>query len=182
MNVFLKLVVLAYGIYKLSYTLERKGVSIIQTEEENYYSYSDEFTANQGLFIAFGMDWAGPSMPPEVGTLEMISWAWYPNEDYTVMHVETKALEFHECTPEELGLVESDQRRLFGESRFSGWENAYYTANASTNCINASDTRIHGTYSSPAGRMLLVRLRMCTNRTDCLSELEIKDWLRNRQL
>ena len=100
MNVFLKLVVLAYGVYKLSYTLERRGVSITQTEEENYYSYTDEFTADQGLFIAFGMDWTGPSLPPEVGTLEIISWVWYPNEDWTMMHTEVKALEFHECTPE----------------------------------------------------------------------------------
>ena len=46
MNVFLKLVVLVYGVYKLSFTLERKGVSITQTEEENYFSYMDEFTAD----------------------------------------------------------------------------------------------------------------------------------------
>lgn len=48
-----------------------------QVVKEDYYNYTDVFTSKQGLFIAFGLNWDGPEMPPQVGTLEIVDFSWH---------------------------------------------------------------------------------------------------------
>ena len=44
-SITLKLVVIAYACYKMSFLLERKGVSMTQIVKEDYYNYTDVFTS-----------------------------------------------------------------------------------------------------------------------------------------
>ena len=112
-NILLKLVVVAYASYKLSFLLERKGVNIRQRLDEKHYTSSDLFTAKQGFFVAFSIDWNGPQIPPEIGNLEIIAWQWQVDTETGIYSEEEVKLETHLCTLEEMGLIEGEENRMF---------------------------------------------------------------------
>lgn len=92
-------------------------MKITQMMIEEHYTDVDQFTAEQGFFLAFNFDLRDGPLPPQVGNLQLIEWARGIDEN-TGYWVEENEIETDFCTPEEVGVIESEERRMFN------WDNA----------------------------------------------------------
>lgn len=99
-------IVLAYSGYQLVRVVFKRHYNLLQTVVHDSYTSFDEFTAEQGFMFSFALDSQyGPlEIPPEVGTLSIVSWDWGYNEDGVYQSGFTE-IKTHACSNYELGLT-----------------------------------------------------------------------------
>ena len=120
----------------------------------------------------------GPTqVPPEVGGLQVAAWEWGYDENQEYKS-SISPIKSHACSDFELGRSEEGTGAHFFPLLFEESINAFGTMM----CIDEEELRVHGTYSSNSGRILLIMLNRCIGEDYCLDEKEAKNWFSGRYI
>jgi hypothetical protein len=140
-----------------------------------------------GFKVAFALTaYDGDSSVIEDPKLAMVqpyirSWGIPENEGGKIID---RPLEWHQCSPEELGLTESSLSRedvFFPIMRKSKLDLETY--GSKMKCIDYDDFEIFGNFNSQAAKQLTLYLELCDQSTGlCESEDKVNDWLKDKYL
>ena len=162
----------------------KKDVDILSTRIDYHFEETDAFGAEDGFNIAVGFtaydNEREQILTPEYGKLVFNSVSWGSNPDGTY-YLERKHLRTHNCTEEELGLLEDKSKATFFD--FIGPQKEYiHFYHRKLVCINKEDLFLYGEFDSNTARRINIQLIKCTGRPECKNDTEILEFFRDKFL
>ena len=110
-SILLFIILIAYAGYKISILEGKKSIDILQAVKENHFDDSYVFQAEQGINFAVAIgDFASfRTIDPSYGRIAFRKSSWQANDDGSIQ-LDSRELENHECSSEELGLEGTDHK------------------------------------------------------------------------
>ena len=79
MTMLAYLMLLSYFAYKVQFTIDKRGYTIIETTQTDYFGKKDGFTAKDGFMFAVGTS-LPDGIPQNIGYIQIHSATWGMNE------------------------------------------------------------------------------------------------------
>ena len=172
------LVLFGFSYAKMETLVGRDDIDIISAYQDSHFLDNEEFSAaeNDFFFAAALTTYSSDTEPhekKEYGELLIEHYGW--GNEHLGYKYGSHALENHNCTDEELGLISSKDSVIYPVYDNSLEEVKTYKKKFK--CIDKEDLRIWGNYNSKMAMQLSVKFHMCKGYNYCKSEQEIRDWL-----
>ena len=181
-SVLLFAIVTLYAYQKVEILIQKKSVDIITTLKEFALTSDDIFSYQNGFNIAVAFtrydgetEWI---LDPTYGELAFINYSWGVEADGSFF-TKTERRKEHICSREELGLTENKDAAKFMPT-IESQRTFVDTYQKKFICLNEEDLFLYGDYDSANASQFEIQLIKCTNRDDCKSEEEIREYFRQK--
>ena len=147
------IMILGYGLYKITDLIEYKEFKLLKFEKENFYDMREPFTNKEGLMIAAAItDYTSNSEPvedPEIGEIKFYHKSWdVANLEATEM-VQFKEIPTRPCTEDDFAENNSDNPLFFPNKSTSKADMALHWRKLK--CVNRDQELLYNVLYS-AGR------------------------------
>ena len=154
----------------------------MSTVRDQAFTSEDVFSFENGFNFAIGFtafdNEEEEILDPSYGELIVQTREWGVKPDGSFIR-EFNQLDTHLCSEEELGLSEDKSQATFMPIDENS-ETYIRTYRKKMLCLNKEDLGFYGSWDSKNTRMMNIQLRKCTNRLDCKSDRQIKEFFRDK--
>lgn len=159
-------------------------MSISEFQVNNFFGEKDRFDYQQGFNIAVGLsgwnDIVEYELPPEIGYISYGASEW-GIDDNGLLIDDWYDFESHTCTPEELGLTDDRSNATFYTVK--PLQRAYVEKfQKKLQCINKQDLTLWGDFQSVFARQFNIFFVKCTDKPECKTDAEIKEYLSDKYI
>ena len=180
------ILILGYGLFKITDLLEYKDFKLLKFEKENFYDMREPFTNKDGLMVAAAITGYNsntePVEDPEVGEIKFYQKLWDVANTEATETIQFIEIPSHPCTADDFAENNSDNPLFFPNKPTSKADMDIHWRKLK--CINRDqELLMYGRYESQAASNLMIVFEKCDeNKRTCKTPTQQAEFLEGKYI